>query len=886
MEFSKVFEETVKSLNVIGQDKQGNVVRFGLTLDGKVVSYNKNDKFDEEKIINIPRKLLKKYANKPEYSGEIKGVFNQIYEKSNQRLLKRISHWFQNEKKLESNFLKKLEEKHINLKSDQVIEKSNASDPGIENREHGFQSLNRNELHNQKRVHFNNEGKTHQVNTDWGPSIEITSDWESKWVDGYKSPDFGVRNRHKDVNESTLYNLGSEESPQYFPASQVSFNGHNTIVSEAPNSLELQKAYYQMVVDSEARVLASATTGFRVNGNDISVDTQNVQFLSPGDTLDLDIDGKKVHLSCVDEEVRSLSNEESAEYMRERDALNSYHIRQIEVSIEGKDPYIVYQVVPDFIPISAPLELAMKYISILEELTALTDSSDKPPIINCNTGKDRSMQLTLLYDLYKDLKSYAKSLQNLDQMEQVNEIESFLESIEGLEMLIDRALSLESQSIQGAAINSVNQTLIPGLTSDILNSKEARNMIYDKEWNPESDSQVIDEAGMNKREAAFKTWIKGLLYEELHIGMSDINPKDGLKIEDLHKNQEVTIEQFQSMINSQEESRAFLRKIQEVGPILLVGLGDNEDASMELQVEYKDTLKDADGNIKTTLKDSPICFDLVSEAENHGGFYEISLIDIQRPISPEIEENQNIIDTLNKKNRLTDDEEFQLLMAQVAISSLEEQPPTMQLRMPEDGDFIELATLEVQSDNFNGNSMMKLADDFLIGLKPQYIYLHDFSNITHPDEGSYPLRIFRYFSNSDSHSWYEDRCGYRSFHKEDDIIVDNDINDDPARKSIEFLATRSVKNVLSDLSKMEEDQKVLQLKQVLAEYGEDMTLREITQQLGRKIRNGEALHKKMRILLQNSVDVYKNYEGDNENIMSISSGVKEFLKYEYYRKNI
>ena len=223
--------------------------------------------------------------------------------------------------------------------------------------------------------------------------------------------------RHSSANLTRMINLGSPQSPTFYPASQTQVGESRVVVAEAPTTDQGREAYYKMVVQTGSRVLASATTGYRVRGSEVTPDG-NVKFLGVNEEIHFGHGGKEVQVKCTSELMISLEEEVAARAMLTREAPLHYHVKTLEIHVAGQDPYTVVQVVPDFVAVSAPLELAIHYVELLKMLAVKYKLPLDNPIINCNTGKDRSIQLTLVLGLLNDLKAYAqgKELQEVNTM--------------------------------------------------------------------------------------------------------------------------------------------------------------------------------------------------------------------------------------------------------------------------------------------------------------------------------------------------------------------------------------------------------------------------------------------------------------------------------------
>ena len=134
-EINDVFSEVSKFIES-PDSKDKNIVRFGLTSDGKVVSYGKNDEIEND-TVKIPRKLLKKYADTLDAS-EVKNILKNVYKKSNKNILKSISHFFQRTSKLKKKFSKDIQSINLKKSSSHIpehtgLEESKKNAPGDEN---------------------------------------------------------------------------------------------------------------------------------------------------------------------------------------------------------------------------------------------------------------------------------------------------------------------------------------------------------------------------------------------------------------------------------------------------------------------------------------------------------------------------------------------------------------------------------------------------------------------------------------------------------------------------------------------------------------------------------------------------------------------------------
>lgn len=152
---------------------------------------------------------------------------------------------------------------------------------------------------------------------------------------------------------------------------------------------------------------------------------------------------KTVTVKCASEELVPLDESTAgrAGLTRENAPLH-YHVKHLEVQFRGEEPYSVIQVVPDFTAVSAPLELAIHYVELLEQLAREHKLNLENPIINCNTGKDRSAQLAIIFGLLKDLRSVTagKSQEDINRM---------IDEKDWAQELMDRAFIMENQTTEG-----------------------------------------------------------------------------------------------------------------------------------------------------------------------------------------------------------------------------------------------------------------------------------------------------------------------------------------------------------------------------------------------------------------------------------------------------
>ena len=114
MNFDPIFNAVSAHINSLPNENKTNRIRFGINSLGNIVSYGKNDKIDP-KIIKIPRKLLKKYANKNYKGTIIDKALKGSYDLSNKNILQKIIHRLQKTSSLQDKLIKTLAKKNITI---------------------------------------------------------------------------------------------------------------------------------------------------------------------------------------------------------------------------------------------------------------------------------------------------------------------------------------------------------------------------------------------------------------------------------------------------------------------------------------------------------------------------------------------------------------------------------------------------------------------------------------------------------------------------------------------------------------------------------------------------------------------------------------------------
>ena len=304
----------------------------------------------------------------------------------------------------------------------------------------------------------------------------------------------GTFARHSSANVQRLINLGTEDAKAYFPASQTTIEGRNCIVSEAPHSNEQRVAYYKMVVQTGSQVLVTASTGYKVNGSSVVPDDATMCFLKERESITFNHQGARYEVKCYSDETILLSDElaKKAGLTRVDGPPLNYHIRKLQVTKNQEFPNSVYQFVPDFVAVSSPLLLAIENVHLIKRQAKLAGLSLDNPIINWNTGKDRSAQLAIVFGVLEDLETYAGK--NGDEA-----AGKLIQETNWAELFVHRALVMQSQTTDGGGIESINQTLLPKVTPALHAQRTGQQYVYDKTYNQDPSLAALTEK--EKREA-------------------------------------------------------------------------------------------------------------------------------------------------------------------------------------------------------------------------------------------------------------------------------------------------------------------------------------------------------------------------------------------------
>lgn len=202
-------------------------------------------------------------------------------------------------------------------------------------------------------------------------------------------------------------------------------------------------------------------------------------------------------------------------------------------------------------------------------------------------------------------------------------------------------------------------------------------------------------------------------------------------------------------------------------------------------------------------------------------------------------------------------------------------------RISEDGEIGELKSLNIHSEILSGNSLMKTWDQFCQFLSPKRIYLDDQAKIE-GENGSYNLRLFRYFTDPNKASWYSDEYHYHP------LVNGEILSKDLVREQIEIFRNEKIEDVQTFLSNFptanEKERKNLMklLKTLLEKHPEYrmMTFGEMVKELGARVLKGEQIHQDIHTLLTDYLMVIANYKPrDQEKIQEEFANKAEAAKF-------
>lgn len=327
----------------------------------------------------------------------------------------------------------------------------------------------------------------------------------------FQETEFGLNNQcHRSwgTNLDTLVKL--EGINFCYPANRAKIGENTYIQAEAPRKdLEGSKAhYYQMAIESDAKLLVSASTGFRrifdktTDSWNITPHLDTMDFLLPGESIQIPVaDGPTYTVACAESE-KLIKLPDAIREKAKLDGPCHYHVRTLTIT-NDKDATsrTIRQMVPDFVPVGVPFDLSQYTVDLAESLSNTSIDEKNTMIVNCNTGRDRSGQFIILHSMRRDL----EHLLTPDQMT----LEDILSQIDVVSQLRARAFMLAKQSTEGAGVDSIENTLLPCFEGEI---PVAERKLYS------TLSEEEKKAFHQKIDALYSEWAKGVPEFEIYLG--------------------------------------------------------------------------------------------------------------------------------------------------------------------------------------------------------------------------------------------------------------------------------------------------------------------------------------------------------------------------------
>ncbi len=252
-----------------------------------------------------------------------------------------------------------------------------------------------------------------------------------------------------------------------YPANRIEFENRAYIQAEAPRNevMDSKAHYYQMAVESGANLLITASTGFmriESKGNwTITPHRETMDFLVPGESVEVHGPNGCLHRIECESEEQIVELPENIKAQANIDGPCHYHIRRLNVTNhEDGSPRMIYQVVPDFVPVGLPFSLSQHTVDFVNQLIRANNivvDKDHPVIVNCNTGRDRSGQFIILDSMREEIEELAQSMP----------IEEIVSQLDVVDQLRARAFMLAEQSTEGAGVDSIEKTLLPCFNGQI-----------------------------------------------------------------------------------------------------------------------------------------------------------------------------------------------------------------------------------------------------------------------------------------------------------------------------------------------------------------------------------------------------------------------------------
>ena len=272
------------------------------------------------------------------------------------------------------------------------------------------------------------------------------------------------------TNLDTLVELSTGKA---YPANHVALDGFGPetfhpvsyILAESPLNTETvswREDYYRMAIEYKAGLLLSVACPFQ-NGK---LDKAQYDFLEFGEKLV----AKDFIVECVGHPIRLPSP--SCRYIAVL----------LKVTYKG-EVKTLWQLLPltppegSFSEIQETVELVDRFIQQFK----LQVDRKHPLLVNCRTGLDRTGRFVLFHDLYRQLKITIGKVflgeKNLNN-EQIADV--LLKNLNVSEMLRLRASAIECLSTKTAAIDALNQSVLPAFNGNPGCTPDEVNNIYKK----------------------------------------------------------------------------------------------------------------------------------------------------------------------------------------------------------------------------------------------------------------------------------------------------------------------------------------------------------------------------------------------------------------------
>lgn len=230
-----------------------------------------------------------------------------------------------------------------------------------------------------------------------------------------------------------------------------------------------------------------------------------------------------------------------------------------------------------------------------------------------------------------------------------------------------------------------------------------------------------------------------------------------------------------------------------------------------------------------------------------------------------------------------------LLMKDMEIDSLKSiyEKPAISIRISEDGEIGEVASIGSQSSHITGSDLMKGVDEFCHMLGVKRMYLEDDAAIESPN-GNYSLRLFRYYN--DKNSWYEDSFQYKPYEKNylDGSISESAENSQSRLGSaIHFMGKLTIKEMMKILDNPDINQRKTEgIKRSLEQEDPKTTLKEKIQDLGQQImRDRKPLHKEMSTYLKDFLEALDSYTGSDQEFIELKKNANKILNSRFFAKS-